>query len=136
MEPTLHFVGDTFEDKAIFQRHKVIHSSGLVGKVTLQTVANVEGFTGIFASGSDYGIIRFSVPLNPVEKHKTAPLGNDIFIPAMAMKFLRDGVPSGNTFGMKSVDGQDSWNFFKYDLSNHIPNPATGGTKIAGKKFE
>ena len=39
----------------------------------------------------------------------------------MGLKFLRDGVDSANLVAMYSVDGQESWNFFKNDFSNHIP---------------
>lgn len=41
----------------------------------------------------------------------------------MGVKFLRDGVDSANFVSMYSVDGQDSFNFFEHDWSNHIPDP-------------
>ena len=41
--------------------------------------------------------------------------------PGMGLKFLRDGMDSANLVAMYSVDGQESWNFFKNDFSNHIP---------------
>ena len=46
----------------------------------------------------------------------------------MGLKFLRDGVDSANLVAMYSVDGQESWNFFKNDFSNHIPE--SGGTLL------
>lgn len=39
----------------------------------------------------------------------------------MALKFLRDGIDSASLVAMYSVDGQDSWNFFANDFTNHIP---------------
>ena len=62
---------------------------------------------------------RLSLALEPdTEKLNTAP--------GMGLKFLRDGVDSANLVAMYSVDGQESWNFFKNDFSNHIPE--SGGT--------
>lgn len=41
--------------------------------------------------------------------------------PGIGLKFLRDGIDSANLVAMYSVAGQDSWNFFANDFSNHIP---------------
>ena len=41
--------------------------------------------------------------------------------PGMGLKFLRDGMDSANLLAMFAVEGQESWNFFKNDFSNHIP---------------
>lgn len=49
---------------------------------------------------------------NPKVKHLT---------PGMGFKCLRDGIDSGNFVAMFSVDGQDSWNFFKNSFVTHIP---------------
>ena len=38
----------------------------------------------------------------------------------MGLKFLRDGMDSANLVAMYSVNGQDSWNFFKNDFTTHI----------------
>jgi len=38
----------------------------------------------------------------------------------MGLKFLRDGMDSSNLVAMFGLDGQDSWNFFENDFSNHI----------------
>ena len=57
---------------------------------------------------------RLSLALEPdTSKLNTAP--------GMGLKFLRDGMDSANLVAMYSVDGQESWNFFKNDFSNHIP---------------
>lgn len=47
------------------------------------------------------------------------------FIPGLALKFLRTGTFSANMVAINSFDGQPSWNFFKYDLSNHVTGGAT-----------
>ena len=45
--------------------------------------------------------------------------------PSLAIKFLRDGVKSGNQFGMVSFDGtadeDEPWNWWAYDLHTHLP---------------
>lgn len=45
--------------------------------------------------------------------------------PSLAIKFLRDGVKSGNQFGMVSFDGDadedEPWNWWAYELHNHLP---------------
>ena len=38
----------------------------------------------------------------------------------MGLKFLRDGIDSANLVAMYSVNGQDSWNFFKNDFTTNI----------------
>ena len=42
-------------------------------------------------------------------------------VPGFGLKFLRDGMDAANLVAMYSVDGQESWNYFKNDFSNHIP---------------
>lgn len=42
---------------------------------------------------------------------------------------------SANLVAMYSVDGAESWNFFRMDFSNHIPDPTSLPQKILGKKF-
>lgn len=53
----------------------------------------------------------------------------------MGLKFLRDGVDSGNLVSMFEVAGQPgNWNFFGNDFSNHI-SPASGPLVALGAKF-
>lgn len=40
--------------------------------------------------------------------------------PSFAIKFTRDGLESVNLFGSVGFEASDSWNFFKYDFSNHV----------------
>ena len=60
MTPTLNFVGDTFEAGVFGPRAKYIHTVGNVAKVKYVPLANKEGYTGFFATGANYGIIRLS----------------------------------------------------------------------------
>lgn len=41
--------------------------------------------------------------------------------PGIGLKFLRDGIDSASLVAMYSVDGQESWNYFANDFTNHIP---------------
>ena len=42
-------------------------------------------------------------------------------MPAIGLKFLRDGVDSANTFGVFGLEGQDNYNFFENDLTTIFP---------------
>jgi hypothetical protein len=54
-------------------------------------------------------------------------------IPGIGIKFLRDGRDSANMVAMHSVDGQDSWNFFKNVFSNHVPKTSFSFMPVAIK---
>ena len=75
------------------------------------------GYTGIFESGADDVIIRLSTAGQHLEG-----VTNSIN-PAIALKFLRSGVTSGNQFGMLSFDNtQDGeWDFWRSNFRSHIP---------------
>jgi hypothetical protein len=99
----------------LFTRSKLVHSVGAVVAVRYVPVSNPFNYSGIFRSGCDSAIARFSAAATP----GTNP---DNLTPGIAVKFLRDGVQSGNAFAMYSLLGQPSYNFFKHDLSNHPPD--------------
>lgn len=54
-------------------------------------------------------------------------------MPAMALKFLRDGEDSGNTFGLLGLEGQASYNFFESSLTTKFEgdSPNEDWTPIA-----
>jgi hypothetical protein len=135
MTPSLHWVGDTFENGWLGIRNKYIHSVGNVAKVQFTTVQNNEGYTGIFETGADHGLIRLSAAKKPDETKKTAKEAIDNFIPGFGLKFLRDGVHSGGLVAMYGVDGAESWNFFGMDFSNHVGGPTDFSLKVLSKKF-
>ena len=121
MCPTLEAPGDELPTAWTGNtRQKYIHSVGSVGKV--EFVASSDKYTGLF-QGASYGIVRISLAKEPSESvQNTAP--------GMGLKFLRDGVESGSLVAMYSVDGQDSWNVFANDWSNHV-GPASGVDVLA-----
>ena len=53
--------------------------------------------------------------------------------PGIGLKFLRNGVDSASLVAMYSVDGQDSWNFFLNDFTNHIPQASPALMPLAAK---
>lgn len=116
MCPTFQAKGDElpWEKDLLFYhwRNKYIHSVGTVGQVELRNLGN-HPYTGVF-EGTSQGIVRLSFAKKP------DPASN-VTTPGMGLKFLRDGMDSANLVAMVSVDGQESWNFFKTDFSNHIP---------------
>jgi len=97
----------------LITRKKLVHSVGPVVLVRYVPFPNPFNYTGIFETGSDSAIMRFSAAVAPV------PI--DGITPGVGIKFLRDQIPSGNAFAMRHFAGQNSWNFFKHDWSGHPP---------------
>jgi len=115
MCPTFRAQGDElpWDKRLLFYgwRKKYIHTVGAVGQVEWRNLGE-HPYTGIF-EGAGQGIVRFSLAKEPdTSSNSTAP--------GMGLKFLRDGMDSANLVAMYSVNGQDSWNFFKNDFTNHI----------------
>ena len=104
-------------------RNKTLHSQGNVGKVFWVDVGG-HNYTGIF-EGGDAGLIRLSstIKVVPPGVDAEAPFENlpGVMTPALAVKFLRDGVDSANTFGAHSQDGQNGYNFFEDSIATIIP---------------
>ena len=77
-------------------------------------------YTGIFASGADSMLIRFSQSgfyVDGITKSVN---------PSVALKMLRNGVESANQFGMVALEDDpqigEEWNWFGKDLTSHLPN--------------
>ena len=99
---------------------------GVVGTAEWRSVGD-HGYSGVF-TGSQNVIIRMSLASQPdPDELKTTP--------GIAIKFLRDGVDSGNMVAMFSVDGQQSWNYFKNNFTNHIPALDSPALVPLGTKF-
>ena len=85
-----------------------------------QAVVEEKGYTGIFASGADSMIIRFS------ESGLHVDGITESINPSVAFKMLRNGVASANQFGMVALEADQSvgeeWNWFGKDLTTHLPN--------------
>eukprot|EP00158_Paraphelidium_tribonemae_P001471 Partr_v1_DN24431_c0_g1_i1_m66268 len=124
MAPTFSTSNDWFPAG----RKKLVHTQGLVAKIRFVKSQAATPFTGVFASGADFGIARVSSAARP------SP-GENFLTPSIALKFLRDGVASANTFAMYTLEEQSGGNFFQHNLSNHVPRPTTGALKAVHTKF-
>lgn len=113
------------------RRKKLIHSVGCIAPAKWVPINNTR-YTGVFKGCSNL-LIRFSLAKTPAN----GPRG---YAPGISVKCFRNGVPSGNLFAMYSLEGQDSWNFFKHDLTNHVPDLSSNADfalqKLRGKFAE
>ena len=99
-EDSYYVAGDEMQNTRTETRHKLVHQQGVVatGKFVIDEDAKAYGYTGIFESGSDSMLIRFSetgLHIDGVTQQAN---------PSVAFKFLRDGVQSANQFGMVAFD--------------------------------
>jgi len=122
MKTSFDFEGDDFPKQGpldLLTRKKLIHSVGVIVRVEYVSLTNI--YTGIF-QGCKNALLRFS-SATPVDTDG----GESAMAPGLGLKFLRDGVPSSNTFAMYSLVGQPSYNFFAHDLTNHVPELSKDG---------
>lgn len=105
----------------LFPRPKVLHAEGAIQQIRWEVVPNEEGYTGLFKSGSEYGLVRYSVA-GPYEHTKVN--GDLGMIPGVAIKLFRDGQHSGNFHAMSSLKGTKTHNFFESNLRTHLMEPA------------
>jgi hypothetical protein len=109
------------------QRPKVIHTVGSIAKAKWVSVGS-HNYTGIFR-GSDNAFLRVSLAKKPSAKPAN-------IVPGISMKFLRDNVASANLFAMYSLEGQDSFNFFEHDLTNHVGDLNEAAIDFALRKLK
>jgi len=114
LKPTFDAPGDTLPKG----RTKYIHPTGNVAKAEFISEGN-HPYTGVF-KGAKNVLVRVSVAKSYSTKDKSPKGGASNFTPGMGMKFLRDGVESANLVAMEAVYGQESWNVFKKNWSNHF----------------
>lgn len=107
-------------------RRKLIHARG--AEARLRWVANPNsGYTGIFATGAECLIGRFSLA--------TAPTA-ETTIPALALKiFIAGEAPSRNLHLMHAVDAQQGHNFFAETFSNILPPAQSLTTRLLAARF-
>ena len=108
---TFDWFGDTWESSWWWTRHKYIHAVGTTGRAKWVAYPKaVSNFKGIFENGSENAIVRFSTAIKPGKKQG--------LIPGMALKVLRDGMPSANLVAINSLEGnpEENWDFFYKDF--------------------
>jgi len=116
---------DEGRDELPSGRQKYIHSVGAICPFVLDVAAD-SPYTGLFAPGTQKGFVRMGSAVDPV--------ANKGITPGLGIKFARTGVHSGNYVALHSLDLGQSWDFFAYNVSNHI-SPPTGFTELLAKKF-
>jgi hypothetical protein len=117
--------GDELEEG----RHKLIHAFGAEARLRLVISPGAAGgYTGIFRSGAECVIGRFSLANKPAK---------DTSIPALALKIFIDGdQPSVNLQLMYSIDGQAGHNFFAHTFSNILPPAIAFPKRVLTSGFE
>jgi hypothetical protein len=105
---------------------KLVHAWGAEARFRFAPSADAHGYTGIYRSGADCVIGRFSVATKPT---KTT------MVPALALKFFVSGHESVNLQVMNSTSGQESHNFFQLPFSNIIPPPDSLVKRLMQKLF-
>lgn len=116
VKPSFTEVSDVF----ISQRKKLIHAVGMVAKAKVFGNESAKSkYSGVF-KGCENALVRLSLSKEPNYSYASAAGAEVNFTPGVALKCLRDKVPSANFLAMFSVDGQKSWNFFRNDVSNQI----------------
>jgi len=109
-------------------RSKRIHAFGAEARLRFEILpASDHGYSGIFRSGAECAIGRFSLANKPTARTS---------IPALAIKFFIDGNhPSLNLHLMNSVDGQEGHDFFADDFSNILPPARSFSTQMLDRAF-
>lgn len=118
---------DHYKDTSPFNGKKTIHPIGTVTMAKFDTT-NVPDhqFTGLF-KGSEHLLLRLSLAVSP---------DTESAAPGIAVKFLRNGIPSANFVAMYAIDGQaGSGNFFLNEFRNHVSPPTSFTTKLLAEKF-
>jgi len=89
------------------------HTQGVVAKVEWVPYANDLGYTGFYETGHDHVIMRLS---------ETAMLTSEStgLHPAVAVKFLRDGIYAENILATPNLTGSNSWNFFSEPMKTRV----------------
>jgi hypothetical protein len=119
--------GHTASDIMPDGRKKLIHTVGGVAKAKI-VWTNSAKYTGMFRAANNV-LIRASTALEADSSGMT---------PALAIKALRDGVPSGNIIAMYELDGQKTLNFFEHNLCTHLAARPSFPMKlqVLGAKFK
>jgi hypothetical protein len=110
-------------------RRKLIHAFGAEARLRLVISPQAAGgYTGIFRSGAECVIGRFSLASKPEP---------DTSIPALALKiFIGGDQPSVNLHLMHSIDGQAGHNFFAQTFSNVLPPAIAFPKRLLSSGFE
>lgn len=116
---------DEYSDLIPYNHEKRIHSVGPVAAMELTSTGD-HPYTGLFQTGTPHALVRLSVATKPL-------FGRTI--PGLAVKFLRDGMPSANFVAMYSLDGQPGGNFFENSFTNQVNSTTSIAKRLIFNKF-
>lgn len=105
---------------------KLVHAWGAEARFRFVGSKEAQRYSGIYQSGADCVIGRFSVATKPTKTN---------MVPALALKFFVSGHESVNLQVMNSTSGQASHNFFELPFSNIIPPPDSLVKRVMQKLF-
>ena len=125
------FTMEHFGDELKTDRRKFIHQTGLIAQARFDTTGYEDhAFTGLF-QGAEHCLVRCSLA-----RRTAAGTSEKVTAtPGIGIKFFRSGCHSGNVLAMYGVDGQHSWNFFRYPLRTAVEDATEFKTKLLGKAF-
>lgn len=115
-----------FRDDLPYTHTKRIRSVGGVGLVKWHPSTEPHPYTGYFATGTPYALIRLSY---------TSPNDESGTTPGLSLKIFRDGIPSSNMLAMESLGGQSSGNFFEFGFSNHLAPAKSPLLRYVSRRF-
>lgn len=98
-------------------RDKLIHTTGVIHKVEFM-ITNKNNYSGIFHTGSKYGLLRLSAAKEYNHKKSTPDGAENNFVSGFGLKFLIDGHYSEGLVAMFNPVGYKSWNFFSQPFTN------------------
>lgn len=110
-------------------RHKLIHAFGAEARMHFVVSPKApQGYTGIFQSGTQCAIARFSLATKP---------DTNTSIPGLALKIFIDGDrPSVNLLLMHSIDSQAGHNYFGQEFGNLLPPAVALPKRLLASGFE
>jgi len=98
-------------------RMKLIHSVGAAALISWRPASSMIPYTGIFATGA-IGLVRAASATEPSTDWFT---GAKSMTPGLSLKFFRDNVESSNVLALWSLNGMNSFNFFRDGgFMNHV----------------
>lgn len=118
LDPEFNSMAFTEKGNTMNGRTKHIHKFGVLAKMKFVSESNV--FTGIFTSGAEYAVIRFSLA-KPAEEEGWFSDAN--ITPGFAVKYYVDKNAPLSSMAMPGLGGQKEANFFAFEYKNNLSKP-------------
>ena len=108
-------IGENGQDVDLGRKKKLTHTKGIHGAVKYVPKPG-NPYTGLFASGVDYAVMRMSDAGFLADNIIDTPA----FTPSVAIKMLINNQRSKNLFAQFNFDGVSDPYFFANDMSTHM----------------